>query len=134
MAFKNIPQIAFNVINVIGIVLLIMGIALYGTDVTISSGYSLDKILGGLGVGAFLLTVATQINLLLQASEKSDKDAQRIKASLALDVKINERIIQLRKENRPIHNSSSKLLARIIHEKCAIKAMPLISFTTMRMG
>jgi len=26
------------------------------------------------------------------------------------------------------------LLARIIHEKCAIKAKPLISFTTMRMG
>ncbi len=25
-------------------------------------------------------------------------------------------------------------LARIIHEKCAIKAKPLISFTTMRMG
>jgi len=26
------------------------------------------------------------------------------------------------------------LLARIIHEKCAIKAKPLISLTTMRMG
>jgi len=26
------------------------------------------------------------------------------------------------------------LLARIIHEKCAIKAKPLILFTTMRMG
>jgi len=26
------------------------------------------------------------------------------------------------------------LLARIIHEKCAVKAKPLISFTTMRMG
>ncbi len=26
------------------------------------------------------------------------------------------------------------VLARIIHEKCAIKAKPLISFTTMRMG
>ena len=25
-------------------------------------------------------------------------------------------------------------LARIIHEKCAIKAKPLISFATMRMG
>jgi len=25
-------------------------------------------------------------------------------------------------------------LARIIHEKCAVKAKPLISFTTMRMG
>ncbi len=25
-------------------------------------------------------------------------------------------------------------IARIIHEKCAIKAKPLISFTTMRMG
>jgi len=25
-------------------------------------------------------------------------------------------------------------LSRIIHEKCAIKAKPLISFTTMRMG
>jgi len=25
-------------------------------------------------------------------------------------------------------------LARIIHEKCAIKAKPLISFTTMRIG
>ena len=27
-----------------------------------------------------------------------------------------------------------RLLARIIHEKCAVKAKPLISFTTMRMG
>jgi len=27
-----------------------------------------------------------------------------------------------------------KMLAAIIHEKCAIKAKPLISFTTMRMG
>jgi len=26
------------------------------------------------------------------------------------------------------------VLARIIHEKCAVKAKPLISFTTMRMG
>jgi len=26
------------------------------------------------------------------------------------------------------------ILAAIIHEKCAIKAKPLISFTTMRMG
>jgi len=25
-------------------------------------------------------------------------------------------------------------LARIIHEKCEVKAKPLISFTTMRMG
>jgi len=29
---------------------------------------------------------------------------------------------------------SSQVLARIIHEKCAIKAKPLISLTTMRMG
>jgi len=26
------------------------------------------------------------------------------------------------------------ILARIIHEKCAIKAKPLLSLTTMRMG
>jgi len=34
-------------------------------------------------------------------------------------------------------NAASKSksdLARIIHEKCAVKAKPLISFTTMRMG
>jgi len=32
---------------------------------------------------------------------------------------------------RPGH---ARLLTRIIHEKCAVKAKPLISFTTMRMG
>jgi len=31
-------------------------------------------------------------------------------------------------------SKSDRLLARIIHEKCAIKAKPLISLTTMRMG
>jgi len=31
-------------------------------------------------------------------------------------------------------DSISMILARIIHEKCAIKAKPLISLTTMRMG
>jgi len=34
----------------------------------------------------------------------------------------------------PRHKSSNHKLARIIHEKCAIKAKPLISFTTMRIG
>jgi len=29
---------------------------------------------------------------------------------------------------------STSILTRIIHEKCAVKAKPLISFTTMRMG
>ncbi len=35
---------------------------------------------------------------------------------------------------KPAAALSATLLARIIHEKCAIKAKPLISLTTMRMG
>ncbi len=34
----------------------------------------------------------------------------------------------------PFSNARCIDLARIIHEKCAIKAKPLISLTTMRMG
>jgi len=39
-----------------------------------------------------------------------------------------------RHDREPADGGSSAFLARIIHEKCAIKAKPLISLTTMRMG
>jgi len=36
--------------------------------------------------------------------------------------------------DRAVVEAASSYLARIIHEKCAIKAKPLMSLTTMRMG
>jgi len=50
---------------------------------------------------------------------------------------IHQAVFDLRRVNGKIGNYEKFLidkLARIIHEKCAIKAKPLLSLTTMRMG
>jgi len=49
----------------------------------------------------------------------------------AFPFKLNQdRRRHIRRQRHKVTNS----LARIIHEKCAIKAKPLLSLTTMRMG